>query len=100
VTAAVAPAAREDGSAEVAPWRVRLAGDAGTVIVSVRNVAPTIIGIASTGEVVRGEPASPRVFATDSGNKDTVTGRWDFGDGSTGNGLIAEHSYTTTGRMW
>ena len=68
-----------------------------TTVVTVRNVAPTVLLLTPTFSRV--PPGAARFFtavAGDSG-EDTLTYAWDFGDGTTGTASTVSHAWATTG---
>lgn len=66
-----------------------------SLTVEVGNVAPTLGSATATG-AAEGSAASFVAVATDPG-ADTLTYSWTFGDGSTGKGASASHTYSDDG---
>jgi cytochrome c len=63
------------------------------------NAAPEITDVTATSDKGRPKVGDQQRFsaaATDP-DGDTLTYRWDFGDGSTGAGAMVEHAYTSAG---
>jgi hypothetical protein len=63
------------------------------------NAAPEITDASVTSDKGRPKVGDPQRFtaaATDP-DGDTLTYRWDFGDGSTGTGALVEHAYSSAG---
>ena len=71
------------------------ATDEATVVV--RNVAPTIKGVAAPKETAVGTVSSFRAFVSDPGPDDTFSASWDFGDGGSAAALAADHAFSTAG---
>lgn len=63
------------------------------------NAAPEITSVTTTSDKGRprtGEPQRFTAVASDA-DGDTLTYRWDYGDGSSGSGAMTEHSYASAG---
>ncbi len=67
-------------------------------VVSVVNAAPQILSLSGNSSGLEGQPLSWTAQVSDPGPTDTVTGSWNFGDGSpTSTGLSATHTYQDDG---
>ena len=71
--------------------------DTDEVQVTVRNVAPSVAGVAAPVEALKNAPASFRVFASDPGPADKLSVTWDFGDGTTSSAMAVDHAFAAVG---
>ena len=75
------------------------ASDTDTITVTVKNVAPSVFAEDS----VRVPPAVGRSYSatvSDAGGSEEITGViWDFADGTTANGTVVNHTYSTVGQF-
>ena len=75
------------------------ASDTDTITVTVNNVAPYVFAEDS----VRVPPAVGRSYSasvSDAGGSEEITGViWDFADGTTANGTVVNHTYSTVGQF-
>ncbi|HEX5861320.1 MAG TPA: S8 family serine peptidase [Nocardioides sp.] len=63
------------------------------------NTAPEISSVTTTSDKGRPKAGDPQRFtaAASDADGDTLTYRWDFGDGSSGSGAMTEHTYAAAG---
>ncbi|GEL73251.1 Ig-like domain-containing protein [Myxococcus virescens] len=67
-------------------------------VMEVRNAAPVLVPVAAPAHADEGEALTFHVQASDSGEQDTLTFTWDFGDGSApASGPEATHTYADNG---
>ena len=76
-------------------------GDGGTAqlsqLVEVLNAAPVIENLTGNTSGLEAQVLSWTAQVSDPGSNDTVTGNWDFGDGTSATGLSASHSFSNNG---
>jgi len=76
-------------------------GDGGTASQSddsvIGNVAPVVDSLLGPTSGLEGQLLEWSAVASDAGVDDVLSYQWDFGDGSSGSGAIASHSYSADG---
>ncbi|MFP2924988.1 Ig-like domain-containing protein [Pyxidicoccus sp. 3LG] len=69
-----------------------------SVVLEVQNAAPVLVPVEAPAQAEEGQTLTFHAQASDSGERDTLTFTWDFGDGSApATGPEATHTYADSG---